>query len=189
MKGGDERVTFIVPTACHDGDFTAVDAATPTDRSAQGATDGDFAVPRASGSPAEFAYDRHVSNTVCGVVRIREPRGLTMPILPISRSVFDQLHPNRSPSWKQEEVEWLAERSRALIGYIARNHESGRDAQSEDWSIVIEGRDERGEFHLIDSNDHLPSQRDARALLEKRMNELLATGLKVFPRRAGAAAR
>jgi len=55
--------------------------------------------------------------------------------------------------------------------------------------MVIEGRDERGEFHLVDSEDHLPSQRDARASLEKRMNQLLATGVKVFPRRAGAAAR
>ena len=112
-----------------------------------------------------------------------------MPILSISRSAFDQLHPNRAPSWMQEEVEWFVERSRALIGYITRSLEADREAQSEDWSIVIEGRDERGEFHLIDSNTHLPSQRDARALLEKRMNELLATGLKVFPRRAGAATR
>ena len=112
-----------------------------------------------------------------------------MPILSISRSAFDQLHPNRAPQWIQEEVEWFAERSRALIGYITRNLESERDRHSEDWSIVIEGRDERGQFHLIDSHDHLASQGDARSLLEKRMNELLATGLKVFPRRAGAAAR
>jgi hypothetical protein len=112
-----------------------------------------------------------------------------MPILSISRSAFDQMHPNRAPLWMQEEVEWFAERSRALIGYIARNLESERDPQSEDWSIVIEGRDERGQFHLIDSHDHLASQGDARALLEKRMNEVLATGLKVFPRRAGVAAR
>jgi hypothetical protein len=112
-----------------------------------------------------------------------------MPILPISRSAFDQLHPNRAPLWTHEEVEWYAERSRLLIGYIARNLESERDLHSEDWSIVIEGRDERAQFHLIDSHDHLASQGDARALLEKRMNELLATGLKVFPRRAGATAR
>jgi hypothetical protein len=112
-----------------------------------------------------------------------------MPILSISRSTFDQLHPNRAPHWMQEEVEWFAERSRVLIGYIARNLEALRDLPSEDWSIVIEGRDERAEFHLIDSHDHLASQREARALLEKKMNELLATGLKVFPRRAGAAAR
>jgi hypothetical protein len=112
-----------------------------------------------------------------------------MPILSISRSAFDQMHPNRAPLWMQEEVEWFAERSRALIGYIARNPESERDLHSEDWSIAIEGRDERGQFHLIDSHDHLASQGDARALLEKRMNELLATGLKVFPRRAGAATR
>lgn len=112
-----------------------------------------------------------------------------MPILPISRTAFDQLHPNRTRSWMQEEVEWFAERSRALVGYIARHLGSQRDRQSEDWFIVIEGRDERGEFHQIDSQDHLASLRDARTLLEKRMNELLATGLKVFPRRAGAAVR
>ena len=84
----------------------------------------------------------------------------------------------------QEEVEWFVERSRALIGYITRHLNGERDPQSEDWSIAIEGRDERGQFHLIDSHGHLASQRDARALLEKRMNELLASGLKVFPRRA-----
>jgi hypothetical protein len=105
----------------------------------------------------------------------------------ISRSAFDQLHPNRASSWMQEEVEWFAERSRMLIGYIARNLESVRNAHTEDWSMVIEGRDERAQFHLVDSHDHLASQGDARAFLEKRMNELLATGLKVFPSRAGAA--
>jgi hypothetical protein len=112
-----------------------------------------------------------------------------MPILSISRSAFDQLHPNRTPLWMQEEVEWFVERSRALIGYITRQLNGERDPQSENWSIAIEGRDERGQFHLIDSHDHLASQRDARALLEKRMSELLASGLKVFPRRAGAATR
>ena len=108
-----------------------------------------------------------------------------MPILSISRSVFDQLHPNRASLWTQEEVEWFVERSRALIGYVARNLGSERDGNSEEWSIVIEGRDERGQFHQIDSRGHLTSQSDARVLLEKRMNELLATGLKVFPRRTG----
>ena len=112
-----------------------------------------------------------------------------MPILSISRSAFEQLHPNRASLWTQEEVEWFVERSRALIGFVARSLGSQRDPHSEDWSIVVEGRDERGQFHQIDSHDHLASQGDARALLEKRMNELLATGLKVFPRRAGAAAR
>src|SRR4026209_2162122 len=106
-----------------------------------------------------------------------------MPILPISRSTLDQLRPHRPLAWTQEEVEWLAERSRALIGYIARN------LQSDSWSMVIEGRYERGEFHLVDSEDHLPSQRDARASLEKRMNQLLATGAKEVPPRAGADAR
>ena len=112
-----------------------------------------------------------------------------MPILSISRSAFDQLHPNRTSSWMQEEVEWFAERSRALVGYIARQVGPETDPESANWSIVIEGRDERGEFHVIDSQEHVASQRDARALLERRMNELLATGLKVFPRSMGALPR
>jgi len=109
-----------------------------------------------------------------------------MPILSISRSMFDQLHPNRATSWMQEEVEWFVERSRMLIGYIARHLGPETDPQSEDWSIVIEGRDERGEFHAVDSHGHIATQDDARTMLEKRMNELLATGVKVFPRGLGA---
>jgi hypothetical protein len=104
-----------------------------------------------------------------------------MPIQVISRSLFDQLHPARltSAGWIQDEVEWFAERSRSLIGYIARN------VQSSDWLCVIEGRDERGQFYEIESRDGLGTQEDARAVLEKRMNELMATGLKVFPRLSG----
>jgi hypothetical protein len=105
-----------------------------------------------------------------------------MPILSIPRTTFDQLHPNRASSWMQEEVEWFAERSRVLIGYIARNFGRGDDAPSEDWSSAVEGRDERGQFHVIDSREHFATQDDARVWLEKRMNEFLATGLKVFPR-------
>ena len=108
-----------------------------------------------------------------------------MPILSISRNMFDQLHPNRATSWMQEEVEWFVERSRMLIGYIAR-HFGPESDQAEDWSIVIEGRDERGEFHVVDSHGHIATQHDARTMLEKRMKELLATGLKVFPRGVGA---
>jgi hypothetical protein len=36
-----------------------------------------------------------------------------------------------------EEVEWFAERSRVLIGYIARHIGPDRDPQKEDWSMVI----------------------------------------------------
>jgi hypothetical protein len=104
-----------------------------------------------------------------------------MAIQRISRSVFDQLHPARlsSAAWIQEEVEWFAERSRSLIAFIARN------LRSSEWLFVIEGRDERGQFYEIESRDGLVSQEDARALLEKRMNELIATGVKVFPRISG----
>jgi hypothetical protein len=112
-----------------------------------------------------------------------------MPILSIPRSAFDKLHPNRASSWMQEEVEWFVERSRALIGYIAHQIGSDTDPESANWSVVIEGRDERGEFHVIDSQEHVANQRDAQTFLERRMSELLATGLKVFPRSMGALPR
>ena len=105
-----------------------------------------------------------------------------MPIQPISRSVFNQLHPNRrpAPEWMQVEVEWFAERSRILIGYIARN------VHQNDWTFVVEGRDEHGEFHAIDSGDHIDTQESARDLLDACMRKLLASGLMVFPRHTGA---
>ena len=66
----------------------------------------------------------------------------------------------------------------ALIAYIATN---GRSA---DWSIVIEGRDERGEFHPIESRADIATLDDFRTLVERTMNKVLGTGVKVFPRRA-----
>ena len=96
----------------------------------------------------------------------------------ISRVAFDQLNPDRLrlSDWFQEEVEWFVERSKILIGCIARN------VQSDDWLFVVEGRDERGHFHEVESRDHLASREDARASLEKTVHRLLATGMKVFPR-------
>jgi hypothetical protein len=95
----------------------------------------------------------------------------------IPRTMFDQLHPGRarSSAWLQEEVEWFAERSRLLIGYISRS------MQSHDWMFVVEGRDQRGEFHAVESRNHIGAQDDARALLEASIRRWMATGLKVFP--------
>lgn len=105
-----------------------------------------------------------------------------MPIQSIPRTAFNQLHPGHraAPEWIQEEVEWFAERSRVLIGYIARN------VRSNDWMFVVEGRDERGEFYAVESADEIPSVESAREFLEACVRKLLATGVKVFPRRGGA---
>jgi hypothetical protein len=51
---------------------------------------------------------------------------------------------------------------------------------SGNWLFVIEGRDERGQFHEVESRDRIPSQAQARAELEQELNRVLATGLKVF---------
>jgi len=101
-----------------------------------------------------------------------------MPVLPISRSSFEQLHSGRSKTFAAlyEEVEWFAERSRALLAFIAKSVESN------DWCFVVEGRDERGQFYPVQLGEHLPSPDDARTMLETTVNQLMASGVKVFPR-------
>jgi hypothetical protein len=101
-----------------------------------------------------------------------------MPVQPISRSSFEQLHPGRQKTFVslQQEVEWFVERSRTFLAFIAK------DIESNDWSFVIEARDERGQFHPVEEREHLSSQDDARTMLETAVNELMASGVKVFPR-------
>jgi hypothetical protein len=95
----------------------------------------------------------------------------------ISRTAFDELHPDRSkPSaWFQQEVEWFVERSRLLIGCIARN------LQSDDWLFVVQGRDERGRFHEVESQVHLATHEEARSAFKSTVSQLVSTGVKVFP--------
>ena len=106
-----------------------------------------------------------------------------MSVQSVSQKSFDQLHPRRRSSWAEQDVEWFIERSRTLIAYIERT--IGVD----DWRVVIEGRDEHGEFYGIESVDGLSSQEDARTVIEKRINDIMATGLKVFPRFSGVRSR
>ena len=94
----------------------------------------------------------------------------------ISRGAFDELHPDRSKMsvWFQQEVEWFVERSRLLIGCIAR------DLQSDDWSFVVQGRDQRGRFHEVESQAHLATHEEARTAFKSAVSQLVATGVKVF---------
>jgi hypothetical protein len=95
----------------------------------------------------------------------------------ISRVAFEELHPDRSKTsaWFQQEVEWFVERSRLLIGCIARN------LQSDDWLFVVQGRDERGRFHEVESQVHLATHEEARNAFRSTVSQLVATGVKVFP--------
>ncbi len=95
----------------------------------------------------------------------------------ISRVAFEELHPDRSKTsvWFQQEVEWFVERSRLLIGCIARN------LQSDDWLFVVQGRDERGRFHEVESQAHLATHEEARNAFRSAVSQLVATGVKVFP--------
>jgi hypothetical protein len=96
----------------------------------------------------------------------------------ISRRTFDAFNPER-PSIavnRFEEVEWLAERSKVVIGFVAR------DRISSDWTIGVQGRDEHGRFHEIESEEHIAYEEDARELLLTQMNRIVRSGTQVFPR-------
>jgi hypothetical protein len=95
----------------------------------------------------------------------------------ITRAAFEELHPDRATTsvWFQQEVEWFVERSRLLIGCIAKN------LQSDDWLFVVQGRDECGRFHEIETQAHLATQEEARNVFRSTVSQLVATGVKVFP--------
>jgi hypothetical protein len=95
----------------------------------------------------------------------------------ITRAAFEELHPDRATTsvWFQQEVEWFVERSRLLIGCIAKN------VQSDDWLFVVQGRDECGRFHEIETQAHLATQEEARNVFRSTVSQLVATGVKVFP--------
>jgi hypothetical protein len=102
-----------------------------------------------------------------------------MVIQPISRRAFDAFNPDR-PSMaasRFEEVEWFAERSRVVIGFVAQDRIRG------DWTIGALGRDEHGRFHEIDSTEERYAyQEDAREVLLTKMDSIARSGRQVFPR-------
>jgi hypothetical protein len=61
------------------------------------------------------------------------------------------------------------------IGCIAKN------LQSDDWLFVVQGRDECGRFHEIETQAHLPTHEEARNAFRSTVSQLVATGVKVFP--------
>ena len=99
-------------------------------------------------------------------------------IQPISRRTFDSFNPERPsiPVSRLEEVEWLAERSKVVIGFVARDRTRG------DWTIGVQGRDEHGRFHEIESEEHIAYEEDARERLLTHMNRIARSGTQVFPR-------
>ena len=99
-------------------------------------------------------------------------------IQPISRRTFDSFNPERPsiPVSRFEEVEWLAERSKVVIGFVARDRIRG------DWTIGVQGRDEHGRFHEIESEEHIAYEEDARERLLTHMNRIARSGTQVFPR-------
>ena len=99
-------------------------------------------------------------------------------IQPISRRTFDAFNPERpsTPVNRFEEVEWLAERSKVVIGFVARDRIRG------DWTIGVQGRDEHGRFHEIESEEHIANEEDARELLLTQMNRIVTEWHTGVPR-------
>jgi hypothetical protein len=100
-----------------------------------------------------------------------------MPIRAISRGDFEKFKPARHPilSVTIDEVEWFADDDGVVIGVLAR------DKSDKDWSIAALGRDERGEFRMIDGAVSIANQDDARTELKAKMEKALASGDKMFP--------
>ena len=102
-----------------------------------------------------------------------------MLIQPISRRTFDAFNPDRPPmaATRFEEVEWFAERSSVVIGFVAQDRIRG------DRTIGVRGRDEHGRFHEIDSaEENYAYQEDAREVLVTKMDSFARSGRQVFPR-------
>jgi hypothetical protein len=70
-------------------------------------------------------------------------------------------------------VEWFADDMGAVLGAIAYNE---RDL---DWSFVILGRDNHGQFCVLDRDVGLYDLNDARRLLVEKMAHAVAIGPQV----------
>jgi hypothetical protein len=100
-----------------------------------------------------------------------------MAINRINKSQFDEFNPPRSETIQQltEERAWFADSSNNVAGTVLL------DKTDEDWSYVVLGRDERGDFRCIDMKVSLPIQADAERELQGRMQEYERSGQTVFP--------
>lgn len=96
----------------------------------------------------------------------------------INKHQFDEFNPPRSEVIQPltEEIAWFADSGNIVAGTVLL------DKTDKDWSYVVLGRDERGDFRCIDMKVSLPIQADAERELQGKMQEYERSGQTVFPR-------
>ena len=103
-----------------------------------------------------------------------------MAIRPLSIREFDRFNAARATVARHTDraVEWFADDAGAVLGAIAY------DQSDLEWSLVVLGRDPRGQFRAIDRNNGLRALDDARRLLVEKMAVALTTDAVSSPRPA-----
>jgi hypothetical protein len=95
----------------------------------------------------------------------------------ISKQRFDALCRSRRPTtaYVSREVEWFSDDEERVLGLVLL------DTVDNDWLWRVLGRDEAGVFRCIDLGVSIPTQDEARNLLQSKLNEYAQTRLKTFP--------
>lgn len=95
----------------------------------------------------------------------------------ISKERFNALCRSRRPTadYVSREVEWFSDDDERVLGLVLL------DTVDNDWVWMVLGRDEAGVFRCIDLGVSIPTQDEARKLLEAKLHEYSRTGQKTFP--------
>ena len=95
---------------------------------------------------------------------------------PISKARFDALCRVRQPfaHYTSREVEWFSDEGERVLGLILL------DVVDNDWVWMVLGRDEAGLFRCIDLDSSIPTQENARSLLQLKLDEYSRTGQTLF---------
>lgn len=100
-----------------------------------------------------------------------------MPTRSITREEFDAFKPQRHPMIHviAEEKEWYVSEGDVVIGVLLE------DKTDRDWTYVVLGRDQKGNFRAVDFLASIPTIAEARAQLLSTIAKLTSTGQTVFP--------
>jgi len=95
----------------------------------------------------------------------------------ITKARFNALCFSRHPIAEimNQEVEWWSDKDEIVIGTVLF------DLQDKDWAVIVLGRDETGIFRAIDIDASIATQKQAGAILGKKILAQTASGQKAFP--------
>jgi hypothetical protein len=98
-----------------------------------------------------------------------------MKLKQITKHRFLALTEGRLFQTDAREVEWWADDQERVLGLLLL------DAHDEDWSWVVLGRDEVGNFRGIDLETSVSDQDEARTRMQTKLAQYAASGQTVFP--------